>query len=99
MKKIISMNTEFDFVFDESFIETMSYHILFQDMDKLEQNVMLHDKTDIKEIDSSKQDELHKRIEEFIVDYENNINDNMSMMDSFLQTAISLLTEVVNEEP
>ena len=46
------------------------------------------------------QDELRKRIEQFIVDYENNIDDvhdNIANMDSFLETAISLLTETVQE--
>ena len=45
-------------------------------------------------------DELRKRIEQFIVDYENNIDDvhdNIANMDSFLETAISLLTETVQE--
>lgn len=44
-------------------------------------------------------DELRKRIEEFVLDYENNINDihdNIANMDSFLETAIDLLTEVVD---
>lgn len=44
-------------------------------------------------------DELRKRIEEFVLDYENNIDDihnNISNMDSFLETAINLLTEAVN---
>ena len=101
MKKIISINTEFDFVFDESFIETLSYHILFQDMDKLTENVRFHDNTEIKEIDTSNQDELHKRIQQFILDYKNNIDDihdNIANMDSFLETAVNLLTEVVNEK-
>jgi len=42
------------------------------------------------------QDELRKRIEQFIVDYENNIDDvhdNIANMDSFLETAIGLLAE------
>lgn len=47
-------------------------------------------------------DELRKNIEQFIIDYENQLNDidNMDMgtTDTFLETAISLLTEVVNEE-
>jgi len=45
-------------------------------------------------------DELRKRIEQFIVDYENHIDDvhdNIANMDSFLETAISLLTETVQE--
>ena len=45
-------------------------------------------------------DELRKRIEQFIVDYENNIDDvhdNIANMDSFPETAISLLTETVQE--
>lgn len=99
MKKTISINTEYDFAFDDIFIETMSTHILFQDMDKLTENAMLHDKTEIKEIASSNQDELHKRIEKFVLDYENKINDihdNIANMDSCLETAIGLLTEVVN---
>lgn len=43
---------------------------------------------------------LRKRIEQFIIDYENNIDDvheNVSTMDTFLETAISLLTETVQE--
>lgn len=46
-------------------------------------------------------DELRKRIEEFVLDYENNIDDiheNIANMDSFLGTAINLLTEVVNDD-
>jgi len=45
-------------------------------------------------------DELRKRIEQFILDYENNIDDvhdNIANMDSILETAISLLTETVQE--
>ena len=46
-------------------------------------------------------DELRKRIEQFIVDYENQINDidnmDMATTDVFLETAISLLTETVQE--
>lgn len=45
-------------------------------------------------------DNLRRKIEEFILDYENNIDDihdNIANMDSFLETAINLLTEVVNE--
>jgi hypothetical protein len=45
-------------------------------------------------------DELRKRIEQFIIDYENNIDDvhdNIANMDSFLETSISLLTETVQE--
>ena len=45
-------------------------------------------------------DGLRKRIEQFIIDYENNIDDvhnNIPNMDSFLETAISLLTETVQE--
>jgi len=98
MKKTISINTEYDFAFDDIFIETMSTHILFQDMDKLTENARLHDKTEIKEIASSNQDELHKNIKEFILDYKNIDHDNIATIDSFLETAISLLTEVVNEE-
>ena len=44
-------------------------------------------------------DELRKRIEEFVLDYENNIDDiheNIANMDTFLGTAIDLLTEVVD---
>ena len=44
-------------------------------------------------------DELRKRIESFVLDYENNINDihdNIANMDSFLETAIDLLTEAVD---
>lgn len=44
-------------------------------------------------------DNLRKNIEEFILDYENNIDDihdNIANMDSFLETAIDLLTEVAN---
>jgi hypothetical protein len=44
-------------------------------------------------------DELRKRIEEFVLDYENNIDDiheNIANMNSFLETAIDLLTEVAN---
>lgn len=44
-------------------------------------------------------DELRKRIEQFVLDYENNIDDihdNIANMDSFLETAIDLLTEVAN---
>ena len=43
-------------------------------------------------------DELRQRIEKFIIDYENNIDDvhdNIANMDSFLETAISLLAECV----
>ena len=43
-------------------------------------------------------DELRKRIEQFIIDYENNIDDvhnNIANMNSFLETAISLLAECV----
>ena len=43
---------------------------------------------------------LRKRIEQFIIDYENHIDDvhdNVATMDSFLETAISLLTETVKE--
>lgn len=46
-------------------------------------------------------DNLRRKIEEFILDYENNIDDihnNISNMDSFLETAINLLTEVANDE-
>ena len=45
-------------------------------------------------------EELRHRIEQFILDYENNIDDvhdNIANMDSFLETAISLLTEAVQE--
>jgi len=44
-------------------------------------------------------DKLRIKIEEFILDYENNIDDihdNIANMDSFLETAIDLLTEVVD---
>lgn len=46
-------------------------------------------------------DELRKRIEQFILDYENQINDidnmDIATTDVFLETAISLLTETVQE--
>jgi hypothetical protein len=46
-------------------------------------------------------DELRKLIEQFIVDYENQINDidnmDMATTDVLLETAISLLTETVQE--
>ena len=43
---------------------------------------------------------LRKRIEQFIIDYENHIDDvheNVATMDTFLETAISLLTETVQK--
>jgi len=43
-------------------------------------------------------EELRHRIEQFIIDYENNIDDvhaNIANMDSFLETAMSLLAECV----
>jgi len=43
---------------------------------------------------------LRKRIEQFIIDYENHIDDvheNAATMDTFLETAMSLLTETVQE--
>ena len=46
-------------------------------------------------------DNLRRNIEQFIIDYENQLNDidNMDMgtTDTFLETAISLLTEVVKD--
>lgn len=46
-------------------------------------------------------DELRKRIEQFIIDYENQINDidnmDMATTDVFLETSISLLAETVQE--
>ena len=46
-------------------------------------------------------DELRKKIEEFILDYENNVQDVNNIWHNtrvFLETAINLLTDVVNEE-
>ena len=43
---------------------------------------------------------LRKRIEQFIIDYEHHIYDvheNAATMDTFLETAMSLLTETVQE--
>lgn len=45
-------------------------------------------------------DGLRKRIEQFIIDYENHIDDvheNVATMDTFLETAMALLTETVQE--
>ena len=46
-------------------------------------------------------DELRKRIEQFIIDYENQTNDidymDMATSDVFLETAISLLAECVKQ--
>ena len=45
------------------------------------------------------QDELRQRIEQFIIDYENQINDienmDLATTDVFLETAIGLLSECV----
>lgn len=44
-------------------------------------------------------DELRIKIEEFLIDYENNLDDihnTIPNMEYFLNKAISLLTEVVN---
>lgn len=43
-------------------------------------------------------DELRKRIEEFIIHYENADLENMSTVDVFLETAINLLEETVNQK-
>lgn len=46
-------------------------------------------------------DELRKKIEEFILDYENNVQDVNNIWHNtrvFLETAINLLTEVVNDD-
>lgn len=48
-------------------------------------------------------DQLRKNIEQFIIDYENQLNDidnmNTATTDSFLETAVDLLTEVVKDGP
>lgn len=43
-------------------------------------------------------EELRKRIESFIIDYENSNLENMATTDIYLETAVDLLTELVNEE-
>lgn len=44
------------------------------------------------------QEDLHRRIEQFIIDYENADLEDMATIDMYLQTAIDLLTEVVAKE-
>lgn len=48
-------------------------------------------------------DQLRRNIEQFIVDYENQLNDidnmNIATTASFLETAVDLLTKVIENEP
>jgi len=43
-------------------------------------------------------EDLRKRIEGFIIDYENTDLENMAITGIYLETAVDLLTELVNDE-